>query len=555
MKNQHHLPLLICLIITIWIAFTAPVFAADDIGSSSAILIDADTGQILYGKNPYTLYSAGDFDKLLNVITALRIKDAPENLTVSQAALDIYDKSPNLGLTAGETVSLTDLLFAEYLEGHNDAANVVAENLGLLYLDTTSESYLAMTDEEKTQAAVDAFVKQMNITADELCASTIKATNADGHYYDTQQTSCLDVAKLIKNGLKTESFQTLFTTEKYTFTSNTATADNTAAASDQSDTDSNATNTDNSNGDTSTDTAENTDTTGTADDTANDEDTTAVSGDITLNSSNPLFNGSILYAGVQGGINAANTSSEKYHCAVYATVNDLNLIAVVMNGKQNDVYDDIQALLNFGFYKWEKASVSTGELSSMLPDDIAALNLTFTGNMDFLLPTGYSVNDLEAAVAYTENGYLSGTITLTLPEDASYAGTITTISFYEKNERSIWGKGLKIAGIAILILLALAAAFLLIRFFGSRNKAYVKRIHKTAQKEKEKYLNHLKEQTSGLYQGQDNSKKRTDPYAKESSLAFNQKKEHGTAQNRQKREKKSKQNYAQQKRQNHHRHQ
>lgn len=541
MKKQHHLPLLICLIFTIWIGFSAPLCAADDIGSSSAILIDADTGQILYGKNPYTIYSSGDFNKLLNVITALRIKDAPKNLTVSQAALDIYDKSPNLGLTAGETVSLTDMLFAEYLEGHNDAANVVAENLGLLYLDTTSESYLAMTDEEKTQAAVDAFVKQMNITADELCASTMKATNADGHYYDTQKTSCLDVARLIKNGLRTESFQTLFTTEKYTLSGSTQAA-----------TGSDPANTGNGTGDTSDD---KTDTTGTADDSAKDEGTAAVINDITLNSSNPLFNGSILYAGVQGGIIATNTSSEKYHCAVYATVNDLNLIAVVMNGKQSDVYDDIQALLNFGFYKWEKASVSTSELSSMLPDDISALNLAFTGNTDFLLPTGYQVNDLEAAVAYTENGYLSGTITLTLPENASYAGTVTTISFYEKNERSVWGKGLKIAIIVVLILLALAAAFLLIRFFGSRNKAYVKRIHKTAQKEKEKYLKHIKEQTSGLYQEKNDSKKRTDPYAKESYAAANQKKEYDAVQNRQKREKRSKQNNAQQKRQNHNRHQ
>jgi D-alanyl-D-alanine carboxypeptidase len=532
MKNHHHFTLLICLIITIWIGTTAPISAAEDIGSSSAILIDADTGQILYGKNPYTLYSSGNFDKLLNVITALRIEDTPNDLTVSETALSVYTRSPNLGLTAEETVSLMDMLFAVYLEGHNDAANVVAENIGLLFIDTTSDAYQAMTDEEKTQTAIDAFVKQMNITADELCASTMKATNADGHYYDTQQTSCLDVAKLIKNGLKMESFHALFTTKEYTFTGNVNAVDSTAANST-------AVNTDIGTEDSSGETNE---TAGSA-----DEDTAAASGEITLNSSNPLFNGIILYAGIQGGITAFNSYSEKYHCAVYATVNDMNLIAVVMNGTKNGIYDDIQAMLNFGFYKWEKASISPGELSSMLPDDISALNLAFTGSTDFLLPSEYSVSNLEAAVAYTENGYLSGTITLTLPEDASYAGTITTISFYEKNERSVWGKGIKIAGITILVLFILAAVFLFIRFFGARNKAYVKRIHKTAKKEKEKYLKRIKEQGINLNQGKSSSKEKTDSYGI-------QNKENGTVHNRQRNKKISKQSNAQQKRQNHHRH-
>lgn len=508
MKKRHPFSLLICLIFTIWICFSAPLFAAEDIGSSSAVLIDADTGQILYGKNPYTLSSAGDFDKLLNIITALKIKDAPKNLTVSEAALKIYTDPPNLGLKAGESVSLTDMLFAAYLEGHNDAANVVAENIGRLFLDTNAKDYAALTDAEKTQAAIDAYVKQMNVTADELCASTLKATNADGHYYDTQQTSCLDVAKLMKNAWQTEPFQGLFTTATYTI----AAAKETAAEGEKTETGSDAGNTDAA-ADTTADT-----TTETATDGTNAQGTAEDSGKITLNSSNRLFNGSILYAGIQGGINAYNRSTEKYHCAVYASVDDRNLIAVVMNGTQNGVYDDIQALLNFGFYKWNKASISTGELSSLLPDDISALNLAFTGSRDFLLPTGYRVKDLEAAVAYTENGYLSGTITLTLPQDASYAGTITKISFYEKNERSPWGKVFKIIGLILLVLMAAAGAWLSFRYFGGRNKDYVKRIHKTAQKEKEKYMKQLRNQTSSLYQKKGGGKQ-GNPYAKKTYAA------------------------------------
>ncbi|HMM06000.1 MAG TPA: hypothetical protein PKD52_04950 [Clostridiales bacterium] len=532
MKKRHPFSLLIGLIFTIWICFSAPLCAAENIGSSSAVLIDADTGQILYGKNPYRLSSAGDFNKLLNIITALKTADAPKNLTVSEAALKIYTSPPNLGLKAGESVSLTDMLFAAYLEGHNDAANVVAENIGRLFLNTTDEAYTALTETEKTQAAIDAYVRQMNLTADELCASTMKATNADGHYYDTQQTSCLDVAKLIKNGWRTESFQALFTTGTYTI----AAAAETSTEGEKTETGSASGNTDAATDSTADATTETT--TG----STNDQGTAANSGKITLNSSNRLFNGSILYAGIQGGISAYNSSSEKYHCAVYATVDDRNLIAVAMNGTQTGVYDDIQALLNFGFYKWGKASISTGELSSLLPDDISALNLAFTGNRDFLLPTGYRVKDLEAAVAYTENGYLSGTITLTLPQDASYAGTITKISFYEKNERSPWGKVFKIIGLVLLILIAVAAALFSFRYLKGRNKDYVKRIHQTAQKEKEKYMKRLRTQTSSLYQEKGGGKQE-DPYAKKTYVAgSSQNKDGGTRQNKDQRRKPPKPN-------------
>lgn len=549
MKKHHHFSLLICLIFTIWMCFSAPLFGAEDIGSSSAVLIDADTGQILYGKNPYTLSSAGDFDKLLNIITALKTKDAPKNLTVSEAALKVYADPPNLGLKAGESVSLTDMLFAAYLEGHNDAANVVAENLGRLFIDTTAEAYTALTDAEKTQAAIDAYVKQMNATADKLCASTMKATNADGHYYDTQQTSCLDVAKLIKNAWRTESFQTLFTTGKHTIT---VTAEETAADSKKTETGSDAANTDNATGEVA-DTTETTTETTTG--SPSDPGAAGNSSKITLNSSNQLFNGSILYAGIQSGINAYNSSSEKYHCAVYASVNDRNLIAVVMNGTQNGVYNDIQALLNFGFYKWDKVSISAGELSNLLPDDISALNLAFTGNRDFLLPTGYRVKDLEAAVAYTENAYLSGTITLTLPQDASYAGTVTKVAFYEKNERSSWGKAFKIIGIVLLILMVIAAILLSFRYFGGRHKDYVKRIHKTAQKEKEKYMKQLRNQTSSLYQEKGGGKTGNPYFQKKYATGREQKKGSGTRQNKAQRLRGPKQNNAAQRDQNRKHHQ
>ena len=508
MKKQFFLSIFLGLLFVCLIGVSSPVRAGMEINSSYAIVIDAHSGQILYGKNPYTLSSSGDFDKLLAIITALQFENAPQELTVTKEAVLYNPNAPYLGLKEGQTVKLTDMLYAMYLGGYNDAANVVAENLGQTLIDTTSKEYAAMKDMQKTEAAIDAFVKKMNTTADELFCPTMKSTNADGHFYDTQQCSPLDMAMLIRSAVKNDSFRKLFMTSSYTITGDPDAVNNQAA--DHRD----------------------------KYDKLTDEEKKAnyasrpkesyplisdaselekTKGKVEIKTTNLLFDGSILYSGITGGICAYNSNAEKYHCAVYAKNDDRSLIAVVMNGSENGVYEDLQALLNFGFYKWETAEISDGKLGKMLPENISSRDLAFTGKKEFLLPSGYGIGDLDTAVAYTENGYLSGTITLTLPEEASYAGTITTISFYEKNERSLAGPILKIGGIILGILVVLFLIVFLRRAFGpqsKKSKAYIERMKKTARKQRER-----NKQEQGSEPSPDPSRRKpsdglyTDPYS------------------------------------------
>ena len=480
MKKRFFLPIFLGLLFTCLIGISSPVQAGMEINSSYAILIDAHTGQILYGKNPYTLSSSGDFDKLLAIITALQFEDAPQELVVTREAVLYNPNAPYLGLKEGQTVKLTDMLYAIYLGGYNDAANVVAENLGQTLIDTTTKEYAGMKDMQKTEAAIDAFVKKMNTTADELFSPTMKATNADGHFYDTQQCSPLDVATLIRSAVQNDQFRKIFTTSSYTITGDPDAVNNQAADhrnkyNKLTDEEKKANYADRPQESYPI--------------ISDPTELEKTKGKVEISTTNQLFNGSILYSGITGGICAYNSSAEKYHCMVYAKNDERSLIAVVMNGSETGVYDDLQALLNFGFYKWEKAEIKDSKLNKMLPENISSLDLAFTGRKEFLLPSDYRINDLEVAVAYTENGYLSGTITLTLPEEASYAGTITTISFYEKNERSIWVPILKIGGIILAVLILIFIIVFLRRVFGPQNKkskAYIQRIRKTANKEKEK---------------------------------------------------------------------
>lgn len=486
MKKRILLFILCCA--TIFSFTTTPLCADIEISSRNAILIDAKTGQILYGKSPYALSSSGDFNKLLAIITALEdFDELPDELTVNSTALLYNTSPPYLGLKDGQTVKLTDMLYAMYLGGYNDAANVVADNLGRLLLDTESKEFQSMTPQEQTNAAEDAFAKQMNRKADELFCPTMKSTNPDGHYYDTQQCSANDVAQLIRSAVKNDTFRKLFMTSTYTITGNPDAVNNQSA-----DTESLYKKSSNEAGENAN--AENLPSKPVHNYPYPTEAYPLEATDQTfeISTTNKLFGGEILYNGITGGFNAYNSSLLSYHSVVYAKNADRSLIAVVMNSSTSNVYDDLQALLNYGFYQWDTETITEKQLNRMLPDNIASKNLIFTGRTELLLPVAYDIKDLQFAVAYTENGYLSGTITLTLPDDSS-VGTIATISFYEKNTKSLWKPVLKIGGIILGILLIFVLIFVLWQNFGAqstrrRRRAISRRTRQTAEKQRAKQI-------------------------------------------------------------------
>lgn len=457
-------------------AMPARVYADVELNASRAVLLDVDSGQILYGKNPYTLVPTGDFDKLLTIITALQFENPPKNLTVTGEAVYTNYATPLLGLEKGQTVNFTDMLFAMYLGGYNDAANVVAENLGQTLIDTTTNEYAAMSNKKKTAAAIDAYVSQMNKVAHELYATTFKSTNADGHLYDTQQCSCLDVARLVSNGLRNKDFAKLLATTEYSIPLDATKVNN--RPTDYKDK--------------LTKLHDGVEVSNLAALSSNEIEFTPADGSvrkINLKSTNKLLDGSILYSGILGACSAYNRSAELYHCMAIAENNGRRLIAVVMNGDENLVYEDVQNLLNFGFYKWDTATVSEHDIEKVLPDNISSRDLAYNGKTDILLPVDYSISDLDTAVSYTENDYLSGTVTFTLPKEASYAGTITEISFYEKNEHSIWMTLLNIFIVLIILIVLIFVIRILIRYFGSKGdklRSANRRAKKTAKKEKAK---------------------------------------------------------------------
>ncbi len=97
------------------------------INALAAIVIDADSGRILWQKNAQEALPPASTGKILTALTAIDMADYQQNCQISAAAAAVGESSINL--VAGENLSLDDLLQGALIQSGNDACHAIAENL------------------------------------------------------------------------------------------------------------------------------------------------------------------------------------------------------------------------------------------------------------------------------------------------------------------------------------------------------------------------------------------------------------------------------------------
>ena len=140
--------------------------------ATSAALIDAESGRVLYGKNADTPMAMASTTKIMTCIIVLESGSLEDTLQVSSYAASM--PKVKLYLKKGETYQVKDLLYSLMLESHNDSAVALAEHIGKRYLseELQSKDTSEFTSEE-SKTAVAAFASLMNAKARELgCENT-----------------------------------------------------------------------------------------------------------------------------------------------------------------------------------------------------------------------------------------------------------------------------------------------------------------------------------------------------------------------------------------------
>ncbi len=96
--------------------------------AKAAVLMDADSGRVLYGKNEREVLPMASTTKIMTCILALEYGNPDEMVEVSSYAASM--PKVKLYVKQGEKYRLGDLLYSLMLESHNDSAVVIAEAVG-----------------------------------------------------------------------------------------------------------------------------------------------------------------------------------------------------------------------------------------------------------------------------------------------------------------------------------------------------------------------------------------------------------------------------------------
>ena len=140
--------------------------------AAAAVLMDADSGRVLYGKNEDAVMAMASTTKIMTCIVVLETVSQDDILTVSAYAASM--PKVKLYIQKGEQYTVRDLLHSLMLESHNDSAVALAEYVGKRFLASElQEKDTADYTAEESKMAMAAFAARMNQKAAELgCGNT-----------------------------------------------------------------------------------------------------------------------------------------------------------------------------------------------------------------------------------------------------------------------------------------------------------------------------------------------------------------------------------------------
>lgn len=190
---------LIALFLCLFMACSAEAseLGQNDVRAQGAILMNYETGDVLWQKNADTPLAMASTTKIMTALIALESGRLDEEVVVSKRA-SIAPKV-RLGVREGEKFRLGDLLYPLMLQSSNDVAVAIAEHLG---------------------GSVEGFAEMMNKRAEEMgCRDTVFVTS-NGLDSGNHHSTAYDLALITKNALDNEDFRELIKTSDKSIQSN-----------------------------------------------------------------------------------------------------------------------------------------------------------------------------------------------------------------------------------------------------------------------------------------------------------------------------------------------
>lgn len=186
------------MISVLLIATTIPLHAQAEqrnfsVSAQAAVLIEQESGRILYGKNENTPLRIASITKIMTAILAIESGKMDEMVKVTSRAEGTEGSS--IYLRAGEKIKLEDLVYGLMLRSGNDSAVAIAEHVG---------------------GSLEGFVYLMNEKAKELGMINTMFQNPHGlDDHEDHYSSAYDMALLTQYAMGSELYQTISSTKSY----------------------------------------------------------------------------------------------------------------------------------------------------------------------------------------------------------------------------------------------------------------------------------------------------------------------------------------------------
>lgn len=185
------------------------------VNAEAAILINADTGKILYEKNSRDLHYPASITKVATAAYALKKKgnelntkviaeqesiasitaEAKKRANYSLPSYWVEQGSSHIGIKKGEELAFRDLLYGMLVPSGNDAANCIAQF---------------------TSGSIPTFMTELNAYLKEIGCKNTTFQNPHGLHHPNHQTTAYDMALIAREALKNPTFCEVVSTVRYT---------------------------------------------------------------------------------------------------------------------------------------------------------------------------------------------------------------------------------------------------------------------------------------------------------------------------------------------------
>jgi len=151
--------------------------------AQSAILVDMESGRVLFELNPYNKLPMASTTKIMTGLIALKEGNVEDKVEIKSTCVGIEGSS--IYLYDGEIISLEDLLYGLMLRSGNDAAVAIADYIG---------------------NSTDEFVFMMNEKAKQIGAKDTNFVNPHGLHDDNHYTTAYDLALITREAMDIKKF-------------------------------------------------------------------------------------------------------------------------------------------------------------------------------------------------------------------------------------------------------------------------------------------------------------------------------------------------------------